>query len=195
MQCVLQVRNEAAEDYLQLLKEWQELCQKYPEGCVVEEESEEEDDDEEGSAPGEYEVERLLGIRWIGEVSNKDKEVMEIVDDMEDEVPGQKTPKTKQAKDEEEPPLVKGLEFKVSSTWPQQFDQHATICTFVQNASHFREGDAIGVTISSSALSSSTRQVMHFFLDTDMMVYRDLQVRWKGYTPEHDTWEPSASLE
>lgn len=114
MQCVPQVRNEAAEDYLQLLKEWQKLCQKYPEGCVVEEESEDDDDDEEGSAPGEYEVERLLGIRWIGEVSNEDKEVMEIVDDMEDEVPGQKIPKSKQAKDEKETPLVKGLEFKVS---------------------------------------------------------------------------------
>lgn len=82
----------------------------------MEEDSEEEEDDEEGAAPGEYEVERLLGIRWIGEVSNKDKEVMEIVDDMEDELPNQKTPKNKQAKDEDEPPLTKGLEFKVSST-------------------------------------------------------------------------------
>lgn len=81
----------------------------------MEEDSEEEDDDQ-GSAPGEYEVERIHGIRWIGEVSNKDKEVMEIVDDMEDDLPNQKTPKTKEAKEEDEPPLAKGLEFKVSST-------------------------------------------------------------------------------
>jgi len=111
----LKVRNEAAEDYLQLLKEWQKLCQKYPEGCVVEEDSEEEEEDgDDGSAPGEYEVERLLGVRWIGEVSSKDKEVMEIVDDMEDELPNQKTLKTKQVKEEDDPPLTKGLEFKVS---------------------------------------------------------------------------------
>jgi len=113
----LQVRNEAAEDYLQLLKEWQKLCEKYPEGCVVEEDSEDEEDGDEGSAPGEYEVERLLGVRWIGEVSSKDKEVMEQVDDMEDELPNPKTPTTKQTKSEEdEGPLTKGLEFKVSST-------------------------------------------------------------------------------
>lgn len=84
----------------------------------MEEDSEEDDDDDEGAAPGEYEVERLLGIRWIGEVSSKDKEVMEQVDDMEDELPNQKTPTTKQAKadQEDEPPLTKGLEFKVSAT-------------------------------------------------------------------------------
>lgn len=84
----------------------------------MEEDSEDEEDGDEGSAPGEYEVERLLGVRWIGEVSSKDKEVMEQVDDMEDELPGPKTPSsTKQLKSEEDDvPLTKGLEFKVSST-------------------------------------------------------------------------------
>ena len=118
---VWQVRNEAAEDYLQLLKEWQKLCQKYPEGSVVEPDSDEEDDDDEGPGPGEYEVEKLLGIRWIGEVSDKDKEVMEQVDDMVDdeELPNRKTPKQASAAKEDEPPLTKGLEFKVSfiSVW------------------------------------------------------------------------------
>lgn len=80
-------------------------------------ESEEEDEeDEDGAASGEYEVERLLAIRWIGEVSSKDKEVMEQVDDMDDEeLPNLKTPK-QSTTNEEEAPLTKGLEFKVSST-------------------------------------------------------------------------------
>lgn len=130
------VRNEAAEDYLELLKEWQKLCERYPEGCVVEEDSDEEEDGP--PVPGEYEVERLIGIRWIGEVSEKDKEVMEQVDDMEDSEELAEMKLSKQASlkssvpKESEPDLAKGLEFKV---------------------------------------------------------------RWKNYTPEHDTWEPSSSLE
>lgn len=111
------MRNEAAEDYFALLKEWKKLCERYPEGCVVEEDS---DEEEEGPPlPGEYEVERLIGIRWIGEVSEKDKEVMEQVDDMEDseELSEMKLPKQASLKSsaskEPEPDLAKGLEFKV----------------------------------------------------------------------------------
>lgn len=111
------MRNEAAEDYLELLKEWQKLCERYPEGCVVEEDSDEEEDGP--PVPGEYEVERLIGIRWIGEVSQKDKEVMEQVDDMEDSEELSEVKLSKQASlkssasKESEPDLAKGLEFKV----------------------------------------------------------------------------------
>lgn len=111
------MRNEAAEDYLELLKEWQKLCERYPEGCVVEEDSDEEEDGP--PVPGEYEVERLIGIRWIGEVSEKDKEVMEQVDDMEDSEELAEMKLSKQASlkssvpKESEPDLAKGLEFKV----------------------------------------------------------------------------------
>ena len=83
----------------------------------MQEDSEEEEDDDEGPAPGEYEVERLIGIRWVGEVSDEDKEVMEIVDDDvvdEEELPQRKTSKKASADKEDEPPLTKGLEFKVS---------------------------------------------------------------------------------
>lgn len=80
------------------------------------EDESDEDDDDDGPAPGEYEVEKLIGIRWIGEVSSKDKEVMEQVDDMidDEDLPKRKTFKQASPAKEDEPLLTKGLEFKVS---------------------------------------------------------------------------------
>ncbi|KAJ7527101.1 hypothetical protein O6H91_16G037000 [Diphasiastrum complanatum] len=83
-----QVRNEAAEDFLTLLKEWQKLCQKYGgsedsldfkaeerskcSGANDDSKNEEEssEDESETVEPGEYEVEKVIGIRWVG--SNED---------------------------------------------------------------------------------------------------------------------------
>lgn len=82
----------------------------------MDEDSEEEDEDEGPAAPGEYEVERLIGIRWIGEVSKKDKEVMEQVDDVEVEVSEEMVEedlKNDKKSKKVEVPDTKGLEFKV----------------------------------------------------------------------------------
>lgn len=73
----LQVRNEMAEDFLSLLKEWEALCKyfslvksKEPQQKYIdlfnndeEEEDEEEENDEKGEDDGEvFEVERVLAI-------------------------------------------------------------------------------------------------------------------------------------
>lgn len=75
----MQVRNEAAEDFLALLKEWKRLCEKFslvsstePVESISEledEEVEENDDIDEASTgaelePGEFEVEKFLGIMF-----------------------------------------------------------------------------------------------------------------------------------
>ncbi|KAJ0039700.1 hypothetical protein Pint_26660 [Pistacia integerrima] len=73
-----QVRNEAAEDFLSLLKEWEKLCQQFSLCCLdkepeqsfnsvnIEEKEEEEDEEENDKASNvsdeEFEVERLLAI-------------------------------------------------------------------------------------------------------------------------------------
>ena len=77
-----QVRNESAEDFLILLKEWKMLCDKYipaendneSKACDHGHFSENDISDTEGgdgiqSSPpesGEFEVERILGIRHVG---------------------------------------------------------------------------------------------------------------------------------
>jgi DNA (cytosine-5)-methyltransferase 1 len=78
-----QVRNESAEDFLILLKEWKILCNKYISAENINESnadghlhssesgiSDNDDDDEHGKSPppesGEFEVERILGIRHVG---------------------------------------------------------------------------------------------------------------------------------
>ncbi|KAJ7541534.1 hypothetical protein O6H91_10G064200 [Diphasiastrum complanatum] len=84
-----EVRNEAAEDFLALLKEWQKLCQKYrePEDSLdfkADKKSknsdasdvtkkEESEDESETVEPGEYEVEKVIGIRWVGSSENSKK--------------------------------------------------------------------------------------------------------------------------
>lgn len=108
------MRNEAAEDFLELLKEWKKLCEKYPsDDEAVDEAADEveESDEDEVVEEGEYEVESLVGIRWVGQVSEKEKQVMEEVDDDEDLEEAPK--KHKKAKGGFEPPTTKGLEFKV----------------------------------------------------------------------------------
>ncbi len=107
------MRNEAAEDFLELLKEWKKLCEKYPsdDEAVDEAADEVEESDEDEGVEGEYEVESLVGIRWVGQVSEKEKQVMEEVDDDEDLEEAPK--KHKKAKGGFEPPAKKGLEFKV----------------------------------------------------------------------------------
>lgn len=71
-----QVRNEAADDFLSLLKEWAKLCQyfsiydtdKVPEQSLnfmseEEEEEEEEENDDDANVPNEeFEVERLIAV-------------------------------------------------------------------------------------------------------------------------------------
>lgn len=64
-----QVRNEAADDFLHLLKEWEKLIselQEYDSSGGVDDASndkEESSDDEDSTNPSEvYEVERLLGV-------------------------------------------------------------------------------------------------------------------------------------
>ena len=77
------MRNESAEDFLILLKEWKKLCNKY---CPNDEnrvdnkargwkgssaaasDSENSDDEADNSKPkpGEYEVEKIIGIRHVG---------------------------------------------------------------------------------------------------------------------------------
>lgn len=54
----------------------------------MEESGDEDKEGDAGSTPTEDEVERLLRIRWVREASNKYKELMDEVLDMEDELPG-----------------------------------------------------------------------------------------------------------
>lgn len=67
-----EVRNESAEDFLQLLKEWEKLCQSYSlvgggesqqkeEPAVIEEDEEEEDDVDVDNVEI-FEVEQILSI-------------------------------------------------------------------------------------------------------------------------------------
>ncbi|CAI9259942.1 unnamed protein product [Lactuca saligna] len=68
-----EVRNESAEDFLQLLKEWEKLCQSYSlvgggesqqkeEPAVIEEDDEEEEDDVDVDNVEIFEVEQILSI-------------------------------------------------------------------------------------------------------------------------------------
>lgn len=69
---LFQVRNEKAEDFLALLREWEKLCTKYNlvgmENSFAEESESNSSDDEDGSAvstgvpKGEFEVGKLVGI-------------------------------------------------------------------------------------------------------------------------------------
>ncbi|KAH7283945.1 hypothetical protein KP509_34G031800 [Ceratopteris richardii] len=74
------VRNESAENFLALLKEWRKLCDKYVKSEDVDDSkgrgrrknavvsSDDEDDDDSGpSKPGEYEVEKIVGIKFASE--------------------------------------------------------------------------------------------------------------------------------
>lgn len=72
-----QVRNESAEDFLTLLKEWKKLCDQYTQSDNVKERKlrkrrqsslashDEGDDDSKPTQPGEYEVEKIVGIRHV----------------------------------------------------------------------------------------------------------------------------------
>eukprot|EP00249_Psilotum_nudum_P006108 c19462_g1_i1 orf=456-3056(-) len=81
-----EVRNEAAEDFLALIKEWQKLCEKYCKTEDVEDSkasgrchqknhfstsNNEDIDDSSGIEDGEFEVEKLVGIRYVSSSSLK----------------------------------------------------------------------------------------------------------------------------
>ncbi|KAH8939283.1 hypothetical protein BDL97_15G029700 [Sphagnum fallax] len=103
------VRKEAAEDFLTLLKEWKKLCDKFPESMDHDSQSSDESDvDTEPLEAGEYEVERLIGIRWVGDSKSDPEEE----DDDEEGADESKLPNTSK---KEQPELAtnKGLEFKV----------------------------------------------------------------------------------
>eukprot|EP00249_Psilotum_nudum_P028887 c38875_g1_i1 orf=998-3520(-) len=76
-----QVRNEAAEDFLMLIKEWQKLCRKYwaakdvekkkTRGCMPVRSNENDKDSSSDLEDGEFEVEKFSGIRYVGSTSKK----------------------------------------------------------------------------------------------------------------------------
>ncbi|MCO5567288.1 hypothetical protein L7F22_020978 [Adiantum nelumboides] len=78
------VRNESAEDFLALLKEWKILCEKYVKSedvddnkargrrkGVVATSDDETEEVSKPSEPGEFEVERIIGIRHVSEDESK----------------------------------------------------------------------------------------------------------------------------
>ncbi|XP_057983068.1 putative DNA (cytosine-5)-methyltransferase CMT1 [Malania oleifera] len=71
-----QVRNEAAEDFLSLLKEWLKLCQKFSllgsEPSSIEMDNDEDSDEVSTVPPGEFEVGRLLDV-CFGDPNNVQK--------------------------------------------------------------------------------------------------------------------------
>ena len=77
--CSFQVRNEAAEDFLSLIKEWKRLCDKYSDTNIEPEFDDGEETDaissnENGSNESrEYEVEKINGIRWLGPTNRRKK--------------------------------------------------------------------------------------------------------------------------
>ncbi|KAJ7543105.1 hypothetical protein O6H91_09G025200 [Diphasiastrum complanatum] len=95
-----EVRNEAADDFLALIKEWRKLCQKYvePDDCfdinirkrtrggvpnahlangriknAAKNEEESSSDDSKKPGKGVFEVEKLVGVRWVGSLEKKKK--------------------------------------------------------------------------------------------------------------------------
>ena len=60
-----QVRNESAEDFLLLLKEWKKLCDKYARGKNASVVFDDSSDDDTPPPPGEFEVEKIIGIRRV----------------------------------------------------------------------------------------------------------------------------------
>ncbi|KAH7422400.1 hypothetical protein KP509_12G007000 [Ceratopteris richardii] len=77
------VRNESAEDFLMLLKEWRKLCEKYVERedvddskarkrrkSVTADPDDEADTTSAKTEPGEFEVEKIIGIRYSSETDS-----------------------------------------------------------------------------------------------------------------------------
>eukprot|EP00250_Pteridium_aquilinum_P019784 c24569_g1_i1 orf=241-3057(-) len=80
-----QVRNESAEDFLSLIKEWKNLCDKYAKVENVDDSkargrrraslvaSDDESEDDSGPpAPGEFEVEKVVGIRYVSKSESQE---------------------------------------------------------------------------------------------------------------------------
>ncbi len=86
--------------------------------------SDESDVDTEPLEAGEYEVERLIGIRWVGDSKSDPEEE----DDDEEGADELKLPNTSK---KEQPELAtnKGLEFKVGSLWLFMIDPNPSNLT------------------------------------------------------------------